>query len=327
MGLEVITLASIRENPVALRSVNRESEEYKGLVDSIKNVGFMGTITVRKKNDPETKVEFYELVDGLHRFCAAADAGLKQINVDCVNLSDDSVMEAQIMANIHKVETRPIEYSKQLLRILSRNPLMTEAELAAKLGKSPQWISERLNLTRITNPKIMGLVNEGKIKLANAYALAKLPAEEMADFVDRAMTKQPDEFVPEVQARVKEIREAKRKGDDAPPAEFVPVQYCQKLKDIKGEIEAGSVRAILRGLAPNSFDAGFEMALKWILHVDPKSSATQKTEDEQRRTERTEARQKREGEKAVKRAEKAKEKAIEAAKAADEAAKAANAVK
>jgi len=327
MSLESIALSSIRENPVALRAVNRESEEYRGLVDSIKQKGFLGAITVRKKVDPETKVEFYELVDGLHRFCAAADAGLKNINVDVVNLTDDAVLEAQLMANIHKIETRPIEYSKQLLKILSRNPLMTEAELATRLGKSPQWVSERLNLTRITNTTISGLINEGKIKLANAYALAKLPADEMAGFVDEAMTKQPDEFVPRVQARVKEIREAKRKGEDAAPAEFVAVAHCQKTKDIKTEMEAGAIRATLRGLAPNTFDAGFEMALKWIMHLDPKSIETQKVEDEARRKEKSEAKKKRETEKAVQRAQKAKEAAEKAAKAAEEAAKLAGAAK
>ena len=40
------------------------------------------------------------------------------------------MLEAQILANIHKIETKPMEYSAQLKRILSRNPLMTEAELA-----------------------------------------------------------------------------------------------------------------------------------------------------------------------------------------------------
>jgi hypothetical protein len=204
---------------------------------------------------------------------------------------------------------------------------MTEAELATRLGKSPQWVSERLNLTRITNTTISGLINEGKIKLANAYALAKLPADEMAGFVDEAMTKQPDEFVPRVQARVKEIREAKRKGEDAAPAEFVAVAHCQKTKDIKTEMEAGAIRATLRGLAPNTFDAGFEMALKWIMHLDPKSIETQKVEDEARRKEKSEAKKKRETEKAVQRAQKAKEAAEKAAKAAEEAAKLAGAAK
>jgi ParB family chromosome partitioning protein len=194
--LRNVPLSSIRENPVALRTVNRTSEEYLGLVQSIRQKGFFGAITVRCKTDPETGQEYFELVDGLHRFSASKDAGLTDISVDVTKLNDDAVLEAQLMANIHKVETRPVEYSQQLRRILARNPLMTEAELADRLGKSAAWIGQRLGLTRITNSEIQRLVNEGKIPLSNAYAMAKLPSEEMAQFVDRAMTEGADKFFP-----------------------------------------------------------------------------------------------------------------------------------
>jgi len=315
--LAVIAIAAIRENPVALRSVNRESEEYLGLVDSIRNKGFLGAITVRSKKDDETGDEFYELVDGLHRFSAAKDAGIEQINVDVVTLDDDAVMEAQIMANIHKIETKPVEYSKQLLRILSRNPLMTEAELATKLGKSTQWIKERLGLTKITNADIAALVNEGKIKLANAYAMAKLPPEEMADFVDRAMTQAPDEFVPAVNARVKEIRDAKRKGKDAEAAVFQPVAFMQKLKDIKDEMEAGKIaKALIKETGVKTAAEGFDLAIKWVLHLDPKSVEAQKAKDEERKRLKEEKKKQRDAERAQKIAEKKKKEAEEAAKAA-----------
>ena len=325
MALQVIALDLIRENPVALRTVNRQAEDYLGLVASIKEKGFLGAITVRKKVDEESGDEFFELVDGLHRFSAAKDAGLSEINVDVVNLDDDKVLEAQIMANIHKIETRPIEYTQQLKRILSRNPLMTEAELATKLGKSPQWVKERLNLTKITNETIQNLINEGKIGLANAYALAKLPAEEMSDFVDRAMTMAPDEFVPAVQTRVKEIREAKRKGQDAAPQEFQPVAFLQKLKDIKGELEAGDAAASLVAATGVTTPVdGFLLGIKWVLHLDPKSVEDQKAKDEARKAERAEQKKKRDAEKAKKKAEKAAKKAEEAAAEAKKVAEAAS---
>lgn len=314
--LKKVPISEIRENPVALRTVNRESEEYMGLVDSIRNKGFLGAITVRPKTDEETGVAYFELVDGLHRFCAARDAGIEEINVDVVSLDDDQTLEAQIMANIHKIETRPIEYSRQLTRILSRNPLMTEAELAQKLGKSPQWIAERLGLTKISNKNIETLVNEGKIKLANAYALAKLPPEEMAAFVDRALTLAPDEFLPVVNARIKEIREAKRKGLDAGPAEFSPVAFMQKMKDIKEELAKGDIgKTLCKVAGVKTPEEGFALAVKWVLHLDPKSVEAQQAKDEERKKAREEAVQKRAEQKAVKAKEKADKAAAEAAAA------------
>ncbi len=304
--LATVKISEIRENPVALRTVNRENEDYLGLVASMQQRGFMGAITVRKNKDTESGEEFYELVDGLHRFCAAKDAGLSEINIDIVSLDDDLVLEAQIMANIHNIETRPAEYTQQLKRILARNPLMTEAELATKLGKSTTWIQSRLSLTKIDNEEIITLINEGKIGLANAYALAKLPTDEQAAFVDRAMTQPPDEFVPAVNTRVKEIRDAKRKGADASKAEFQPVAHMRKMKDVKLELENPEIGPALikAGAIKKPVDA-FSLAVQWILHLDPQSVEIQKAEYEERAKKKEEAKKAA----AVKRAKAQEEKA------------------
>ena len=315
--LMTVKIAAIRENPVALRAVNRDSEDYLGLLESIRSKGFIGAISVREKNDPETQTSYYELVDGLHRYSAAKDAGLDSINVDCVDLDAGQVLEVQIMSNIHKIETKPIEYSKQLIRILAMSPLMTESQLAAKLGKSPQWIKERLGLNKIEDENVAALINEGKITLSNAYALAKLPAEEIAEFLDRAMTLAPDEFIPAVNARVKEIKEAKRKGQDAAELAFEPVAYMQKLKDIRNELETGSVaKSLIKATGVKDAAQGFSLAVQWMLHLDPKSVEVQKAEDDARRAARDEKAKERAKLNAAKKAEKAKKAADEAAAAA-----------
>jgi hypothetical protein len=63
-------------------------------------------------------------------------------------LSDDEqIREYPIIRSAHKVKTTPIEYSRQLRRIMDRNPTLTVPKLAFELGKSPKWISEQLSLT------------------------------------------------------------------------------------------------------------------------------------------------------------------------------------
>jgi ParB/RepB/Spo0J family partition protein len=317
-NLITVALASIVENPVALRAVNRESEDYLGLVDSIREKGFLGAITVRptKVFDPENPT--YELLDGLHRFNAAKDAGIDTINVDVTDFDNAAALEYQIMANVHKIETRPMEYSKQLLRILALNPLMTESELATKLGKSAQWIKERLQLTKIDNPNIKALVDDGKICLSNAYALAKLPAEEMASFVDQAMTLGPDEFVPRCNERVKEIRAAKRQGADKAPPSFTPVAHIQKTKDIKSELETGAIgEALIASTGATTAMDGWTLGIQWVLHMDPESVKVQEAQWNEQQAERERKKVEAKAKKAKERAEKA---AAEAA-AAEEAAK------
>jgi transcriptional regulator with XRE-family HTH domain len=90
------------------------------------------SINVRERVEEGTGVKYYELVDGLHRYCASIDAGLMEIPVHIVDLSEDMLLEAQLIANIQKVETRPVEYSNQLRRILALNPMMNVGELAAR---------------------------------------------------------------------------------------------------------------------------------------------------------------------------------------------------
>ena len=317
--IRTVKLAEIRENAVALRAVNHESEEYLGLVDSMRQRGFLGAIITRERVDSETGKKYLELVDGLHRFAAAKDAGLETINVDVTDLNDDQMLEAQILANIHHIETKPIEYTRQLLRILVRNPLLTAAELSTRLGKSSTWVGQRLSLTQISDPTICSLINEGKISLTNAYSLAKLPPEEQPDFVDRAMTEAPEVFVPATQARIKEIREAHRKGKDATEAAFAPIAHMQKMKDVKAAIEDGKITtALLNKHKISTAPEAANMMLKWILHLDPESVASQQSVWEEKKRMRNEKKKEADAKRAILRAEKKKQEAEEAAKAAAE---------
>lgn len=318
-----VPLSQIRPNAVAsLRPVHTDTEGFAQLVESIKQKGILASITVRPATDPETGDEYYELIDGLHRCTAAREAGLETIPATIRgDMGDTDVLEAQLIANAHKIETKPVEYSKHLERILTLNPMMTEAELANKLAKSAQWLRERLRINKIENEKILQLINDGKICLNNGCALAKLPDEEQGDWVDRAMEESATEFVPTVQQRVKEIKDAIRKGKDAAPAEFVPTPHCQKVGVIKEELAEGTVAQILVSeLGVTDPIQAFNLAIQWVLHMDPKSVEEAKATFEQKQAEANERKEKLAKERAAKKAAKAAEAAQKAQAEAQEAA-------
>jgi len=277
--LKFVKLSRIKENPVALRNVNRQGEEYIALVDSIRAHGVLQPILVAPLPSEDGE-DAYRLVDGLHRFSGAKDAGLEEIPCFVRDSSEAEMLVAQVITNVHKVETKPVEYSKQLMRILSSNPIMSMTELANKLNKSPQWLGERLGLLKIENNQIQALVNEGKINLSNAYALAKLPTDEQASFVDRAQTETPQVFIPAVNARVKELRDAKRQGKDASPESFTPVAHLQKLSAIKSEFESPTVATVvLAAEGANTALEGWTAAIKWALHMDKPSIEAAKAKE------------------------------------------------
>ncbi len=325
VGLMVVPISEIHENPVALRSVNRQSEAYLGLVESIRNKGFLGAITARRKTDEETGQSYLELIDGLHRYQAAKDAGLDDIKVDVVELSQGEVLEAQLMANFHKVQTKPVQFAKQLRRILAMNPLMTEAEIASRLGVSVQFIRDRLGLGKIANEEVVKLIDDGKIKLTNAVILAKMDPKEQPAWVDRAMVEPPAKFGPAASDRISEMKEAKRKGLEASPPTYTPTPHLQRLADIKTEMTNGEIGALLcKSEKAKSGVDGFALAVKWILHMDSKSIEAGKAKWDQQQEEKAKKKKEREAAKAKKLADKKKKEAEEAAEAAvkaDEATK------
>lgn len=304
--LKHIPLSKIRQNPVALREVDKKSEQYIQLVDSIRRNGILNPINVRDASHGDQ--EIYGVIDGLHRYSAAIDAGLESIPCYVLNMTDAEVEEAQILANVHKIETKPVEYSKALQRLLSRNPTLTMSELSMRLSKSPTWLGDRLSLTKL-HEKVAELVNEGTIGLANAYVLAKLPLENQVDYIERAMTLSPNEFAPQVQKHVKEIRDARRQGRDTNVG-FEPVAHMQKMGEIKGELENPTIAAQLCGNLKTPTE-GFLMALKWMLHLDPISVQVQQDKYEARKKQQEEDRKKRELERQKKRADEAQQKQSE----------------
>lgn len=305
--LRRVALTDIRENKTALRVVDRESQEYQELLNNIKKEGVLQSILVRECEDAETKALYYGLVDGLHRLNCAKDAGFTHLDCKVIVANDLEVLKKQIIMNIQRIETKPVEYSRQLNRMLALNHALTVSELADMIGKSLQFIYERMGLLKL-NEKIAKLVDEGQIPLANAYALAKLPSDEQSNFLDRAITQQPAEFIPATQARVKELREAHRKGKDAAPAGFVPVARLRKLTDIKDEFNNPTVVKVLSKECKSIEDA-FAMAIKWCLHMDPTSIAADQAKDEARRKEAEAAKERRK----LEREEKAKKDAINTA--------------
>jgi len=300
-GIRNIPIGDIRENPSAIRTVNKQAEDYLSLVDSIKEKGFRGSITVREMKDPNSNEIYYAVVAGMHRYSAAKDLGLEAIPCDIADFNDAQSIEFSIMENCNRKTTTASEYLKGITDLLNLNPLMTEAELATKLARSPAWINNVLNLNKIENDEIMALINNGSIALANAYALAKLPVEEMGEFITDAQTKPPSEFIPLVHKRVKEIRDAKRAGQDPSKLDFTPAEYMQKMKDIKEErTEAAVCDALIKETGITTAQDGFILALKWVLHSDPFSVAEQKAEWETKQAAKEEKKKQREVEKAAK---------------------------
>ena len=307
----------VKGNPAALRDVNKETEEYEGLLASVRQVGIMNAVSVRVNTDGDAEEFSHTLIDGLHRHTAAIDAGLSTIPCLVKSLNDCEVLQAQLIANAHKIETKPVQYSKQLERILAYKPTMTQAELASELGKTGKWLSDRLGLMKLAE-KIGALVDSGELNLSNAYILAKLPEDEQANFIEAALVDSMGEFAPKIKERLTEIKKAKREGKDTGPAEFAPSAFLQKVGALKEELDSSEVgKALLAKHSVTAPQEAWNLAIKWSLHMDPDSVSAQKEKDDERKARNKEKSEGRAAEKADKKASKAQDTANKLRKEAD----------
>lgn len=304
--LRNVAVSSIRENPVALRGVDREDEKYISLRDAIGNQGMLNPINVREKTDPDGST-YFEICDGLHRYSCAKDLGLDTIPVNVLDKTDAEVLEAQVTANLCRIDTKPVAYTKQLQRMFTLNPTLTLADMAEKVSQSPSWVTARLGLLKLDDA-IQALVDDGKINLSNAYALAKLPKEEQGNFVDAAITMVPAEFVATVNKRAKELRDAARQGKDAVEATFEAVPHLRKLGELKAELTTPEAApSVVARIGAKTAAEGFAAGVKWALSLDPASVEVQQNKYDTRIAKLAEEKKKREIERADKKAAEAAE--------------------
>lgn len=299
-----IDLDQIRPNPIALRSVEKDSETFASMVDSIRGEGkVINPISVTKKE--EDGESYYELVDGLHRYTASIEAGKSTIPAIVLDESETDVHILQIIGNIHKVETKPYQYANQLKLILSSRPEMSLSELAKMVAYGTDWVKARLKLLSLSG-ELGALVDNGTICLSNAYELSKLPEEEQEAYSAQAQTLEPKEFLDIVAARVKEINAAKRKGEKPGEAVFEPKAKCRKVGDLKAEFEAGmpTLKTLVAG---QDAEGAMTATMEWVLSLDAKSLETSRADFDQRKAERDEKAKAREQDRAAKALAKAAE--------------------
>lgn len=299
--LQRIPISLIRENKTALRPVNRASEAYKEMLQSVKNEGVLQTLLVRECTDPETQQKYYGLVDGLHRLTCAKDAGFTHLDCKVVSSSDVDVLRRQMIMNYKRIDMKPIQATKQFQRMMNADPSLTVSELAKSVCMTPEFIYNRLGLLEL-DQKVAAEVDNGRIPLLSAYALAKIEDQkEQVDQLQNAISMPSSEFVPMINDRVAKLRKEAKAGKDSSPAVWEPVARLRKPGEIKEELQSPRIgKQLMKGFSGTLEDA-FAMAISWCMHMDPTSVEVQKQKEAARAQEKAAAKAKAEAERDQKR--------------------------
>ena len=179
-GLVPVPGATFAELPVEIIVPNPrqprqvfDEDDITELAASIKEVGLLQPIVVRRVDDEEGRAESYELVMGERRLRAAKEAGLKTIPAVVRYTEDQDLLRDALLENLHRVQLNPLEEAAAYQQLLD-DFSCTHAELSKRIARSRSQISNTLRLMKLP-PLVQRRLAAGVLSAGHARALLGLP--------------------------------------------------------------------------------------------------------------------------------------------------------
>jgi len=171
-----VAISDLTRNPFQPRETFNEAK-LEELANSIKKNGIIQPIAVRPLKSEPGK---FEIVAGERRWLAAQKAGLHEIPVNVLDLSDVESLEVAIVENIQRDDLNPIEEGKGYKR-LSEEFNYDHEHISKLMSKSRSHVSNTLRL--LTLPEdIISMLEEGTLTSGQARPLIGLiNASEIAE--------------------------------------------------------------------------------------------------------------------------------------------------
>lgn len=172
-SVPMLPLAELQPSPLNPRKTFRKLEE---LADSIRQVGILQPLLVRPLRSGPT-VRGWEVVAGERRRRAAELAGLTEVPVNMRELSDEEVVDLQLVENDQREDVQPIEQAEAYQAQIDRG--RSVAEIAARTGRSETYVRNRLQLTTL-HPALRLALEFEMLTFTGAIAAATLGREDQA---------------------------------------------------------------------------------------------------------------------------------------------------
>ena len=157
-----IPAGMIEPNPFQPR-MSFDTEALEELTASIRSLGLIQPITVRKTDDGK-----YQIISGERRFRACKAAGMDMIPAYIRAASDQSMLEMAIVENIQREDLDPIEVALGYRRLIEECNL-TQEQMASRIGKKRASVTNYLRLLRlpakVQHDLKVGLLSVGHAKV------------------------------------------------------------------------------------------------------------------------------------------------------------------
>ncbi len=132
------------------------------LSNSIKENGIIEPLVVRKSSGG------YEIIAGERRFRAAKMAGLKEVPIVVMDVTDEKSLELAIIENVQREDLNPIEEAEAYKSLMDFG--MSQDGVAKKVGKERATVANYLRLNKLPTEVKAELI-KGTIMMGHARAI------------------------------------------------------------------------------------------------------------------------------------------------------------
>ena len=161
-----LRLEEIEANPFQPRT-NFEEESLKELASSIRELGIIQPVTVRK-----TGYKRYQLISGERRFRASKLANVETIPAYIRVANDQELLEMALVENIQRESLDAIEISISFQRLIEECNL-TQEKMSERVGKKRSTITNYLRLLKLPAEVQLAIRNK-EISMGHARALVNV---------------------------------------------------------------------------------------------------------------------------------------------------------
>ncbi len=166
-----------RRVPVAFLSPNPRNPrrhfsetDLDELAASIRQRGLIQPIVVRPQPG---KPDHYEIIAGERRWRASQRAGLHEVPIVPLDVSDADVLEIAIIENVQRADLNAMEEA-QGYHALASNHGHSAEDIAKIVGKSRSHVANMMRLVKLP-PEVQALIVSGQLSAGHARALIGLP--------------------------------------------------------------------------------------------------------------------------------------------------------
>jgi ParB family chromosome partitioning protein len=160
-----VPIEFLKANPRNPRRAFSESE-LRELADSIKQHGVIQPIAVRPVKGATDR---YEIIAGERRWRAAQIAGLHEVPIVPLDVSDSDALEIAIIENVQREDLNAMEEA-QGYHALANEFKHSADDIAKIVGKSRSHIANMMRLTKLPDD-VQALIAAGELSAGHARAL------------------------------------------------------------------------------------------------------------------------------------------------------------